>query len=299
MFGKLITKMTALVVGTCMLMTACNTGGRSESDADGDSGQVQATEQPFVVTYSNLVGDVEKQEVATALKNSGITDEQVNTIFAWSDDFNARVTKPKLPEGFVPMKKAAIDYRKLLFDLKEMEDGSIFPEPNCRLSAYKLLKNHISTNGTTDESDTYLMFDIMEIDTYDEYKMTEHERTNFIVLYNWISVKGAEDEAEYVQRIQQAWQDRGITVDGSTGLSLINVYLHAPEDDICFVGHTGVLVDLGDYLMLVEKYGPEGPYVVAKFKDRQRLKEYLLARPDIWGDGSEMPPVVMENDKLL
>ena len=62
--------------------------------------------------------------------------------------------------------------------------------------------------------------------------------------------------------------------------SLISVYLHAPEDQARFVGHTGVLADTKEGLLFVEKYSAMDPFQATYFKDRAELKDYLLARPD-------------------
>ena len=55
------------------------------------------------ILYSNLTDPASQEEVAAALQSHGISQERTDTLLAWADDFNTRVTKPALPEGFVPM----------------------------------------------------------------------------------------------------------------------------------------------------------------------------------------------------
>ena len=58
-----------------------------------------------------------------------------------------------------------------------------------------------------------------------------------------------------------------------------------------FVGHTGVLMETEDGLLFVEKYGPAGPFQATKFESRNALEHYLLARPDLYGDETELLPI--------
>ena len=73
----------------------------------------------------------------------------------------------------------------------------------------------------------------------------------------------------------------------------------APLDGVRFVGHTGVLMETEDGLLFVEKYGPAGPFQATKFESRNALEHYLLARPDLYGDETELPPIVLENGKMM
>lgn len=252
------------------------------------------------IWYSNLTDAASQQEVASLLQAKGITKEQTDTLMAWADDFNRRVRQP-LPQGTVEMQGSAVDYRDLLFDLKPTTNSSLYeydPEVNCRLTAFLLLKRHLQTNGTVDLSDTYLMFDIQEIDNLEQFRLSDADRTNFISLYNWIAMPADGTQEEHLASIQQAWKKRGIAITGE-GVSLITLYLHSPTDNIRIVGHTGVLLEEGERLLFVEKYGPDGPFQATWFHNRAELKAYLLARPDAAGDGTELPPIAMENDQPL
>ena len=77
------------------------------------------------------------------------------------------------------------------------------------------------------------------------------------------------------------------------------MYLHSTFDDVRFVGHTGILVETENGLLFVEKFGPNAPFQATKFQSREELATYLLARPDLYGDQTELPPIVMENGILM
>ncbi|WP_279265823.1 DUF4300 family protein [Romboutsia sp. Marseille-P6047] len=83
-------------------------------------------------------------------------------------------------------------------------------------------------------------------------------------------------------------------------ISMINVFLHSPEDSEVFVGHAGILLQIKNELLFIEKYAPTLPFQVSKFKNRLELKGYLMDRldNDTSGNGSSKP-IIMENNNLI
>lgn len=250
------------------------------------------------IVYSNLVDTAAQKEVADLLESHGVTKEQTDTLVSWANDFNSRVTSGALPEGFHTMEETGADYSNLILENKEADDGFIYPEANCRLTSYLLMKNLIGTNGNHADNDTILMFDVEAIDTYEPFYLSEDERSQFISLFSWVPVDGTDTLEAHIERIQNAWKERDIKIGGD-GISLITVYLHLPFDEVRFIGHTGVLMETEECLIFVEKYGPQFPFQATKFQDREELKQYLLSRTDLYGDETELPPIVLENDQLL
>lgn len=257
------------------------------------------SQEPEPVLYTNLADDASRETVVSCLQTHGISQERTDTLLEWADDFNSRVTAPSLPDGFVPMDGDLVDYSSLSFTYKELPDGSLFPEANCRLTAFLLLGDQIQTNGSIHEADTFLMFDVEAIDTLETYRLSPESRTDFITLFNGVSVEGADTIEAHLACIQEAWKERALQIDSSGGLSLIEIYLHSPLDALRFVGHTGVLAETEDGLLFVEKYGPSGPFQATVFQNRKQLETYLLARPDLYGDDTELPPIVLENGAVL
>lgn len=277
---KKITAVIAAVSAAALLFAGCGAQGKQTA------------------MYSNLKDSAAQHEVTEALKAHGVTDQQTDTLIAWVNDFNDRISSGTLPEGFQKMPETGADYAGLIVDYKEAEDGTIVPEANCRLTSYLLMKNMIETNGTHDDNDTYLFFDTEAIDTCPTFAMRAEERANFVSLFNWVPLNGASTLEEHTALIRKAWEDRGIQIGGD-GISLITVYLHGTFDDVRFVGHTGVLAETEDGLLFVEKFGPQLPFQATKFHSREELKSYLLGRTDLYGDETELAPIIMENDQVL
>ena len=151
-------KRFATIVAALLVISlaSCSTPAGSLPSAPDGSHVPEKTQ----ALYSNLTDDSSRREVVDALQAHGVSQEQTDTLLAWADDFNARVTTPTLTEGFTAMEGDFVDYSSLLFDIKELPDGTFFMEANCRLTAFLLMRDQLQTCGTADESDTYLMFDI-------------------------------------------------------------------------------------------------------------------------------------------
>ena len=260
-----------------------------------DSSKTGETED---ILYSNLADSDSQKEIASILQEHGISEKQTDTLMEWADDFNKRVQTP-FSEGFQKMALPENDYSNLVYDSKEAEDGSLLPEANCRLTAFLLMKRFISTNGKKDKSDTYLMFDIEAIDTEAQFKMSKKDRSNYYSLYNWIPVKNLKTVEQHTDAIQKAWKERDIQIDNSTGVSLICVYMHTTFEDVRIVGHVGVLLEQGDKLLFIEKYGPAAPFQAIWYHNRKELQTALLARKDLYGDEDEVAPIVMENGQVM
>lgn len=308
----------AVFLTAALLLVGCS----DPSAKQVDKGQIDEQTAQGIV-YSNLADEASQKEVSDILTSHGVSKGQVDMLMVWAKDFNGRVRAGRLSEGFEPMEETGVSYGGLVVENKKLEqpeqndqldlekelDSStddllmpeqLAPEANCRLTSYLLLKDRIKTNGKQLTDDTILMFDIEAIDSYSSFRLDGDKRSNFISLFNWVPVKGTSTLSEHIQKIEAAWKDRAVEIGGKEdGVSLITVYLHLPFDEVRFVGHTGVLLEQEGGLLFVEKYGPALPFQATKLQNREQLKKYLLSRPDLYGDETELEPIIMENDTVL
>lgn len=245
------------------------------------------------IMYSNMQDTKSREEVFSELKKHNVSDNQINKLNEWMDDFNSYVKDGQLSNGFKKMDGNLVDYSTL--ELKDMPSYYV----NCRLTSFMIMKNALTTNCKPDDSDTYLMLDLDAIDTDKPISMTEQEKLNYTTLFNWIPLDDAKTLEQHEEKIETALKDRDIKIDESKGLSIINIYVHSTFDNVRFVGHTGVLMDTNDGLLFVEKYGPDTPFQATKFHNREELKKYLLARPDLYGEKDEVAPIITENNKVI
>ena len=245
------------------------------------------------IMYSNMQDTKSREEVFSELKKHDVSDNQINKLIEWMDDFNSYVKDGQLSNGFKKMDGDLVDYSTL--ELKDMPSYYV----NCRLTSFMIIKNALTTNCKPDNSDTYLMLDLDAIDTDKQISMTNQEKLNYTTLFNWIPLDDAKTLEQHEEKIETALKDRDIKIDESKGLSIINIYVHSTFDNVRFVGHTGVLMDTNDGLLFVEKYGPDTPFQATKFHNREELKKYLLARPDLYGEKDEVAPIITENNKVI
>lgn len=245
------------------------------------------------IMYSNMQDTKSREEVFSELKKHDVSYNQINKLNEWMDDFNSYVKDGQLSNGFKKMDGDLVDYSTL--ELKDMPSYYV----NCRLTSFMIMKNALTTNCKPDNSDTYLMLDLDAIDTDKQISMTNQEKLNYTTLFNWIPLDDAKTLEQHKEKIETALKDRDIKIDKSKGLSIINIYVHSTFDNVRFVGHTGVLMDTDDGLLFVEKYGPDTPFQATKFHNREELKKYLLARPDLYGEKDEVAPIITENNKVI
>ena len=245
------------------------------------------------IMYSNMQDTKSREEVFSELKKHDVSDNQINKLNEWMNDFNSYVKDGQLSNGFKKMDGDLVDYSTL--ELKDMPSYYV----NCRLTSFMIMKNALTTNCKPDDSDTYLMLDLDAIDTDKPISMTEQEKLNYTTLFNWIPLDDAKTLEQHEEKIETALKYRDIKIDESKGLSIINIYVHSTFDNVRFVGHTGVLMDTNDGLLFVEKYGPDTPFQATKFHNREELKKYLLARPDLYGEKDEVAPIITENNKVI
>lgn len=245
--------------------------------------------------YTNLADTESQQEVAQALEACGISPERTGQLMQQAEDFNTSAENYTFAGKFRELPQGYVDYSSVLLDDRS-EHYEYLQCLNCRIAMFQLLRDQITTAGNGDERDMWLMFDVDAIDTVPQLQLTGQERMNFITVFNQIPVSGTLDA--HTQAITQAWQDRQIQVGGE-GLSLVCVYLHDPDGKVRFVGHAGVLAESQDGLLFVEKISPLDPFQATRFSSRKELKEYLLSRPDLYGDINELAPIVVENGVVL
>ena len=245
------------------------------------------------ILYSNMQDTKSREEVFSELKKHDVSDNQINKLNEWMNDFNSYVKDGQLSNGFKKMDGDLVDYSTL--ELKDMPSYYV----NCRLTSFMIMKNALTTNCNPNNSDTYLMLDLDAIDTDKQISMTNQEKLNYTTLFNWIPLDDAKTLDQHKEKIETVLKDRDIKIDKSKGLSIINIYVHSTFDNVRFVGHTGVLMDTDNGLLFVEKYGPDTPFQATKFHNREELKKYLLARPDLYGEKDEVAPIITENNKVI
>jgi len=216
----------------------------------------------------------------------------IELLFSWLEDFNKEEDSGCGIKGW--NKWDTFSYNEGLCT-ERYEKTHEISDGDCRITAFSLLQNLLKIEKSKSEYGSYLMFDIDVLDNNTNYKKISDDRARFITLFDEIEVKKGELK-KLNQVYVKKWDDYGIKIN-SEKVSLISVLMYDEDFKTLFVGHAGVLIDLGDKYMFVEKIAFEQPYQFTILKSPSQLKEIFKKRSSYFGD--DIGPFVYQNNKLL
>ena len=250
------------------------------------------TSSPLLV--SNLASESVRQEVKAVLSEHDLCN--VDAFIDLARDF-ADLSGPKanLAGDWTPPDRCNPDIFACQDAWEASHDES---DMNCRMTAFLLLRDAISMDRLNPDYDgTYLMFDLDAIETVEAYRVLRDKELLFQSLFGEIDVAGI-PQTELPQVFADTWKEKGCRIDREKA-SLLSLVLHVPDENVLFVGHTGVLIDCGDHCLFVEKIAFQQPYQVTKFDDMDALIHLLSQRGEYFGTGDEAGPFLYQNGTLL
>lgn len=296
---------SGMIVAAVLSLTACGTNNNQSQQYPTnidqnktDSNEKQDEFNTKEAVYTNLGDEKTQEEIKNLLIEAGVKEETANEFITWVKDYNSSVTSQALPvTGYKNVGKDPLDYSEFMVKEEYREDGTMVSGMNCRLTAYLLFNQFIETKQNLTDNDPYIMFDVECIDK--DKKFEGFDKEKFVTIFEPIVVKADSSLQEQADAITAEWQERGITIQDNEKISLITMYLHDNYENKRFVGHAGVMLNLTDGVLLVEKYGWNEPFQATKFENEQDMVNYLLNRPDLVGDGTEKPVIVMKNNTVI
>ena len=253
----------------------------------------EARNDMYKIGYSsNLIDEKDRNELRKVFDEHKLSN--VDLFFKWLDDFNKEedmgcgLKNWDKTDTFIYNDANCMDrYEKI----HSKSDG------DCRITAYALLQNIIEINTIESEYGTYLMFDMDVLENNEDYKIINDNQLDFINLFNEMDVSNIEKE-EYKNIYPNNLRSHDFKLN-SDKVSLISVVLHDSDFNTLFVGHAGVLINLDDKYLFVEKIAFEQPYQISVIKSKNDLIELFNNRSTYFGDESAKGPYIYENDKLL
>ncbi|WP_195938560.1 DUF4300 family protein [Romboutsia sp. 1001713B170131_170501_G6] len=289
----MIKRIIPVILSATLLMTGC-TNTKSET-----SDTIESTK----LTYSNLIDEKTQNEIRDILIENKIDKKQADYFIKLVQNYNDKSDINKLKtskQDFTTIKTQQVPYDELYLDEKWDFNKLNYMDFNCRLTAFSIFKNFIKSEDKFIGDSTSLMFDKDAINDNPMSKFSKEDIDKFTNLYAAVKVKNTQDINKHAETIKKEWEKRKISFVGNKNISMINVFLHSPEDSEVFVGHAGILLQTKDGLLFIEKYAPSLPFQVSKFKNKLELKKYLMDRldNDTSGNGSSKP-IIMENNELI
>ena len=256
------------------------------------------------ITYSNLADEKTQNEVQGILKNSGISSQNINLFFQSVNYYNKKTENTDLIKSdFVNSQNINPTYDEAKIQKLWDKNSSNFVGFNCRITAFTLMKDFITTKNSLAKSGEMLFMDMESLKNVPFKLFSETEKDKFVNLFSEIPTKATKDVKIHVENVKNVWKEREVKFDKNSKVSMISVFFHFnddPEENILFIGHVGILVpkDNGK-LLFIEKLAFQQPYQVLKFNNRTELNDYLMNKYDTaWGQ-LVAKPFIMENDELL
>lgn len=289
----MIKRITSVILSSILLMTGC-TNNKSVTNE---------TIEQTKLTYSNLIDEKTQNEIRDILIENKIDKKQVDYFIELVQNYNDKSDINKLEtskEGFTTINTQQVKYDEVYLDGKWDVNKLNYMDFNCRLTAFSVFKNYIKSESKFTGDSTSVMLDKDAINGNPMSKFSKEDTDKFINLYAGIKVENTQDVSKLAEAINKEWEKRKISFLDNKNISMINVFLHSPEDSEVFVGHAGILLQTKDELLFIEKYAPSLPFQVSKFKNKLELKKYLMDRldNDTSGNGSSKP-IIMENNDLI
>lgn len=289
----MIKRITSVILSSILLMTGC-TNNKSVTNE---------TIEQTKLTYSNLIDEKTQNEIRDILIENKIDKKQADYFIELVQNYNDKSDINKLEtskEGFTTINTQQVKYDEVYLDGKWDVNKLNYMDFNCRLTAFSIFKNYIKSESKFTGDSISVMLDKDAINGNPMSKFSKEDTDKFINLYAGIKVENTQDVSKLAEAINKEWGKRKISFLDNKNISMINVFLHSPEDSEVFVGHAGILLQTKYELLFIEKYAPSLPFQVSKFKNKLELKKYLMDRldNDTSGNGSSKP-IIMENNDLI
>lgn len=252
-------------------------------------------------TYSLMYDEKTQQEVKKLLLDNKIPMINIDEFFNSVNHFNSMMGNMQGAHSefkTINLSDRLFDYEYLM---NTWEEQAKYLDQNCRLTVFTILKDYISINTDVKlpDSDNVLIFDLLGIEENPNLNFTDNEVIQFNNLFMNITTENTTNQIVHVKAIQEEWAKRGISFNFSNQISLITVFIHESESDYLFVGHAGVLVEIEDGYLFIEKLAPNEPYIASKYSTINDFTQYLHYSYDNYRDPEGAKPIFMKNNQWL
>ena len=238
-----------------------------------------------------LIDDAIIAKVCSSLVKSGLNNTDLYK--EWVKDFSdTAAKKTELPRQWVAMNELKGD---LYACADYWEASHSYSDANCRMTAMLLMGDLLRIDNPKREyGGTYLMMDIDAIENETKYSVLKAREFDFTTLFGEIEIP----ESGLSDALPQNWKEHGIHLD-SKNVSLISVVMEDTMSPCAFVGHAGLLIDEGEYLLFLEKLAFEQPYQATKLHHINDLVALLSSRPEYAAEDGKEQSIICQNDKVI
>ncbi|WP_082941283.1 DUF4300 family protein [Aedoeadaptatus pacaensis] len=241
-------------------------------------------------SFSNMAKAEDKKYVEARLKSS-LSAENVDRLMALVDDYNGTAA-PYLTADFSKSGIPTYDVGKITE--AQSKKPMNYPNTNCRITTYLLLKDDMKVSEDIEEDGELLFMDKEALSRGGI--LNEKETADFIRLFSRVKTDGSKDPA-HQGKIMEKFLSQMTFSDKA---SMVSVVLHDNLDgNYLFIGHVGVLVKDGSGYLFVEKISFEEPYQAIRFQNKEACYGYLKNKYKDYTDPNVAPPFIMENNRYV
>lgn len=288
-------KKKSIIFITCLslLTSACGNKNKNNKIED-NSIKIEKTEVHENKNGDYLVSNMNDDETLNKIKK--IIEKNLNKkngeVFAsLVSDYNKSIPKDLLSGDFTePSKEDKLD--KIL-DMRSSIKHE-YPDTNCRINSFLLLKNNLSIKEDLPIDDEILFMDKESLRSSNLFN--EEDLEKFYKLFSRVKTSSSKDPKVHAEIMEKFLSK----IDFPKDVRMLSVVLNDNLDgDYLFIGHVGVLLPLEDGYLFLEKISFEEPYQAIKFYKKEDAYRYLKNKYKDYIDPEVAPPFIMDNDKYV
>lgn len=240
---------------------------------------------------TNMAGESSKDFVGHALKEK-LDRGNVDKLLDWVEDFNKAVGEDKLVDEFSTNLNPPYDIGAMVDSYNKANKK--YPQTNCRINTFLLLKDNIEVKKNMAMDDSLLFMDkekIKEGSLFNKSEMNDFDR-----IFSRVKTKDSKDVKVHTEIMKKHLSN----IDFPKDLHMVSVIIHDNLDgDYLFIGHVGVMVKTSGGYLFVEKISFEEPYQALVFAQKEDVYKYLNTKFKDYTDPNTARPFIMDNDKIV
>lgn len=288
-------KVKSLIILTCLTLIASGCGNKNKDNKIEDNKtKIEVSELDKSEQKDYLISNMNNDTSLDLVRS--IIEKNLNKSVAYSFvdlviDYNKEIPKDLLSGDFERTSK--IDKTGEIID-KRLSISHKYPDTNCRINSFLLLKDDLFIKDDMDIDDEMLFMDKEALKNLNLFN--DEDLENFYKLFSRVKTSSSKDPKVH-SKVMEEFLSK---VDFPRTASMVSVVLHDNLDgDYLFIGHVGVLLPLDDGYLFLEKISFEEPYQAIKFSKKEDAYMYLKEKYRDYLDPEVAPPFIMENNKYV
>lgn len=288
-------KVKSLIILTCLTLIGSGCGNKNKDNKIEDNktkievSELDKNEQKDYL-ISNMNNNTSLDLVRSTIEKN-LTKSVADSFVYLVKDYNKEISKDLLSGEFERTSK--IDKTGEIID-KRSSISHKYPDTNCRINSFLLLKDDLSIKDDMDIDDEMLFMDKEALKDLNLFN--DEDLENFYKLFSRVKTSSSKDPKVHAKVMEEFLSK----VDFPRTASMVSVVLHDNLDgDYLFIGHVGVLLPLDNGYLFLEKISFEEPYQAIKFSKKEDAYMYLKEKYRDYLDPEVAPPFIMENNKYV